>query len=397
MRWNLIIVFNAKIVTATRILDSGFVVVENGKIVEVVQGNFMPEEVKNKFPQATLVDGCGNYLIPGLIDTHVHGGHGKGLMDGEEESLRELALSCLKGGATGFLATTRAAEKQNLWDVFAAYKHFLRTSDFAYKAAFLGIHMETPFINPIRRGGQDQRWIRSIDLDEVSAYVDCLGEYLKIFSYGPELPGGLKLTQMLVEQGIIASIGHSNADFQEAKGAFDLGMSHINHCLNGMTGFHHREPGILGAALDRQNLWVEIICDGHHLHPQTIRLLYLLFGADRLVLITDRTEAAGLPAGYHTIKGRHLQVTEQGEIIELERNIYSGSSLTMNRALINFMSMANVSLVEAVAAASLNPARLLAIDHKKGSIEAGKDGDLVLIDGDGVVEWVMLQGEICQM
>lgn len=391
------VVHGVHVVTATRVLESGFVVVDRGRILEVSNEQKRLEELQRIYPSEAFIDGCGQYLIPGLIDIHVHGGYGKGFMDGDEEGLEALALSCLKNGTTGFLATTRAAGEQALLHIFTLYKEFLRTGSFAYKEAFLGVHMETPFINPIRRGGQDERWIRPIDRREIDRYLGMLGSELKIFSYAPELPGGDELTQELVQQGVIASIGHSNADFSEAKSAFDLGVLHLNHCLNGMTGFHHREPGIIGAALDRQDLFVELICDGHHLHPQTVRLLYLLFGSGRLVLITDRTEAAGLPEGVYRIKGRDLQVTEEGAIIELGRNILRGSSLTMNRALTNFMSMADVSLVEAVKAASLNPARLLGIDGKKGSIAVGKDADVVLLHGDGTVIWTMLQGEICQI
>lgn len=336
-----------------------------------------------------VIDAKGRYIAPGLIDVHIHGYLGKDISDGSEEGARIMAEGVLANGVTSFLPTTMTvswSEIEASFDVVRRLMPQSREPDF-HGAQILGCHAEGPFINPQRKGAQSEKHIIPPRADLILPHSDVV----RLITVAPEMEGGLEFIRELTSKsGITVSIGHSNADYDLAKKAIEAGASHITHLFNAQTGLNHRKPGIVGAALTSP-VFTELIADTFHVHDGLFSLLYNV-KRDLLVLVTDCTRAGGLPDGEYTLGGQPIFVN--GIECRLQDGTIAGSVLKLNDAARNLHCLGGVPLKDAIHAASLSAARTLGMDREKGSIEEGKDADIIFIDDECRVYAAFVRGTL---
>lgn len=364
-------------------IDRGSVYIRNGQIVKVGHTVSSP-------PEAEIVDASGMIVAPGFVDTHVHGGRGFDVMDGTVEAVREITRYHALFGTTSMLATTTT---DSLYKTTGAARATRKCVEAGTAGAdVLGIHLEGPFVNPEERGAQNVEHVRSPSLPELTRILEESAGLVKIVTLAPEIKGALEIIAALKSRGIVASAGHSDATYAEMVSAIEAGITHVTHIFNGMRNFHHREPGIVGAALTREELTVSVIADGIHVHPSAVRLLLRAKGPDDIVLITDAIRAAGMPDGTYDLGG--LPVTVTNGICRLVSGSLAGSTLTLNTALRNVVNFLDISLSEALRMASANPARIVGFGHRKGTLEEGKDGDIVILDENLNVRKTIVRGRV---
>jgi len=255
-----------------------------------------------------------------------------------------------------------------------------------------GIYVEGPFFCPSKKGAQSLDHLLQPSIRVYESLVDGLKDEIKIFALAPELPGAREIIHRLKEDGIRPSLAHSNATFEETKEAIELGVEHFTHFFNGMRGFHHRDPGAVGAALLTPGVTLELIVDGIHVHPEAVKFLVKVKGIDNVCLITDAIRATGLGDGEYMLGDQRVRVRE-GIARLIEEDSLAGSTLTMDQAVKNLVKL-GVPLPDAVRAATLVPARVLGLERQKGSLEPGKDADLVLLDMDLNVRTVLIKGKV---
>lgn len=322
-----------------------------------------------------IIDAKGRYLSPGFVDVHVHGYLGEDTSDGSEEGIRIMAKGMLKNGVTSFLPTTMTVSWSEIETAFKnirTLKPLSQSKDFE-GSEILGCHAEGPFINPSKKGAQREECIIPPDIERTLQNKDII----KIITIAPEMEGGIEyIKQVTQKSDIVVSIGHTNADFDTAMSAIKAGASHITHLFNAMTALNHRNPGVVGAALST-DVYAELIADCFHIHPGIFSILKTIKN-DKLVLITDCTRAGGLEDGEYSLGGQAIFV--KGIECRLADGTIAGSVLKLNNAVNNYKNHAKISLYEAVNAASLNAAASIGEDKTKGSIENGKDADLVIMD-----------------
>ncbi len=332
----------------------------------------------------------GLIIAPGFIDQHVHGGIGAEFMAADPGSMVEIAKFYATHGSTAFLATTLTATAAELRKVANAYS-VLKTSD--YKGArCLGIHLEGPYLSPAFPGIQSAE---SLSLPLLEEILDIHRESnfgIRMITMAPELEGALEIVPALVKTGIVCSIGHSNADYETGIQAVEAGFSCVTHCYNQLRPFHHRDPGILGTALTRPELTVELIVDGNHLHKAAIDMAWRLKGPENVVLVTDAMAPNGMPAGeYQSVSGE-LFLTEN-KLCNRDGKL-AGSVLTLDVAVRNMLKITECSITDVFRMVTYNPARLLGLNKRKGSIYPGKDADLIVLTTDLEVIMTMVGGEV---
>jgi len=339
---------------------------------------------------ARLADASGLYVIPGLIDTHVHGTHGDDVMLHGAAGIRRISERFPQYATTAWLPSTISARHTELVEAVRwCMEETHRASGGSPEGADIaGLHIEGPYINLKRKGAQPAEGVRDPDFDEVRELLAAAEGRMRVMTLAPELPGGLELIRMLVAEGVIASMGHSDANYDQALEGIAAGATHATHLFNAMPPIHHRDPGLITACLNEPEVLAEVIPDGVHLHPHIVRLALRTKGPDHAALITDAFSATGLPEGTHTL-GPHT-VSVKGALCTLADGTIAGSILTMNHAVRNAVRFTGVSLVDAVRMASLTPARVAGCAARKGSLETGKDADVALLDSrfDCTATWV---------
>ncbi|MGO4344037.1 N-acetylglucosamine-6-phosphate deacetylase [Paenibacillus sp. MCAF9] len=380
------IVRNVQIVQPDVILPTSTVWIRNG-IIDKIENNHtplspLPEE------EYELIDGNGQWLIPGMIDVHIHGANGFDMMDGTETSIQEVSRVCAATGCTSFLATSVSSTMDELLAMIRSVK---RVVGLEVGAKIAGLHLEGPYLNPKRKGMQNEKYLRHPDLGEMKRIFEEADGLIKMVTIAPELPGGMELLSYLKEMGVIIAVAHSDATYEEAKLAFDAGASHVTHCFNGMRPIHHRDPGLVAAAFEADHVSIQAIVDGVHLHPAIVRLMHRIKGPENMVLITDALQAMGLGDGSYLFGGH--QVTVTNGVAQLADGTLASSVVTMNEAL-RFTTETGISLLDAIQMASTTPARILGMDHKTGTIKTGLDADLVLLNELFQVEWTMIKGNV---
>lgn len=324
------------------------------------------------------------YIAPGFIDVQANGALGHEFLRASEDEILAILNFFVRHGTTGILATLTSAPLSELRSALSRLKGLPHH-------ALLGVHLEGPFLAKARRGAHPKEFLHPPSLDFVRPILSEFREIVRLWTLAPELPGAWEVIEELKKYGVIVAFGHTDASYEEAMHAFSRGVSLATHLFNGMRPFHHRDPGPGGAALV-SDAFVSLICDGVHLHPAVVKLVAKIKGFEKIVLITDAVSPTGLPDGEYPLFGQTVRV-EQG-IPRLPDGTLAGSTLTMNQAVKNFMAFTGCSLHEAVLCASLTPARLLGIAHRKGSIEEGKDADLVIFDPDFNVHFTIIGGNI---
>ncbi|MGE5483527.1 MAG: N-acetylglucosamine-6-phosphate deacetylase [Ignavibacteriales bacterium] len=341
-----------------------------------------------------VLDAGGAFVAPGFLDLHVHGAAGGDAMSGDPESVRLMARNLAKWGTTAFCPATEAAQPAELLRAVescgAAVDRSLMPGWGG--AQVLGVHIEGPYLNPIRRGAQPLECLRAPDLGETRELYAAARGAVSIVSLAPELPGAIPVIEWLAGQGVRVSAAHSDATWEECERGADAGVDHATHLFNGMRPMHHREPGVAGFALADDRIWVEIICDGHHVHPGMIRVAWGAKGPERLGVVSDLTAISGLPDGVYLFAG-HEVILSNGTVTTRDGGNLAGSAMPACRVFANLLSW-GFSPVEASALMSLNPARHLGLDGRKGSVEAGKDADITIIRADGTVLATIAGGEV---
>lgn len=327
-------------------------------------------------------------VFPGFIDMHIHGSAGFDTMDATEEALRGMARSLVKEGTTSFLPTTMTQTTNAIETALKNIASFVSKTD---EAEVLGIHVEGPYISPKRAGAQPLEYIIEPTLEQFDSWQHLSNNRIKQITIAPEVTRGLEFVETASSQGIVVSIGHSDASSEEVEQAVKLGVKQATHLYNQMRPFHHREPGVVGSVLISDEIKTELIVDFIHCHPNAVKLAYRLKGASGIILITDAMRAKGLPNGSYDLGGQMVSVTEKGA--HLSNGALAGSMLTMDQAVRHFRQATNCSLMELVSMSSTNAANQLKLSNK-GSIAEGLDADLVLLNKDLHVQITICRGQI---
>ena len=371
-------IINGKIVLSDR-LEENSVLLFDEKITGIVPMNELPAD-------AEIIDAQGNYIIPGLIDMHIHGYLGEDASDGSFEGIRTMAEGVAKNGVTSFLPTTMTVSYEELRAAFAQIRRAMdqsKTADWQ-GAQVLGVNAEGPFINPSKKGAQAAENIRRGDAEFLKENLDII----RVFTIAPEMEGNMETIAEMNGKTLI-SMGHTGATCEQAMSAFDAGVRHVTHLFNAQTPLMHRDPGVVGAALCDDRVSTELIADCFHVSARLFPLVSRMKG-DKLVLITDCTRAGGLADGEYTLGGQPIFV--KGIECRLADGTIAGSVLKLNNAVKNLLDNSSLSVWDAVNAASLNPAKRIGVDASKGSIETGKDADLVICDKDFAVCRTIIAG-----
>lgn len=380
-------IVNAEIITPLEIIKNGMVLIEKGRIKKITRDIALPAGVR-------LIDAERKILCPGFIDLHLQGGGGADVMDGTFEAINRVSVTHAKYGTTSFLATTSTGLKRGIR---------LKNEEFMYLkpivqaikrgtdgARILGVHIEGPFINPRRKGMIKRDFVINPDVRKLRAIIETCEGRLSMMTIAPELEGSLALIKELVKKGIIASLGHTDATYDEATRGISAGINHVTHFFNAMSGLHHRQPGATGACFD-SDVSVQLIADLVHVHPAVIKLIMKAKCPDKIALITDAIMAVDMPDGIY--EGCRQRVIVKNGVVRGKGGLLAGSTLTMNRAIRSIVSL-GFSLQDAIRMASLTPAKILKIENKKGIIKEGMDADLTLIDDDINVHMTMVEGRV---
>jgi len=362
--------------TPTEALCPGWVRVEDGAVAEAARGA-PPAEPDLRLP----------IVCPGFVDIHIHGAFGRDLMDGGA-ACASVSAGLPRHGCTGYLPTTVSAPWQATLDAVAAFAAAVEHPPAGARP--LGIHLEGPFLNPVRRGMQEPAHLRQPAPREADRLLAAGRGRVRTATIAPELPGGLELAARLAAAGVRVAMAHSDASYDEARAAAAAGVRHVTHCYNAMRPLHHREPGLVGAVLDLDELTAEVIADGVHVHPAALRLLWRVKGWRDLTLVTDAMAGAGAAEGIYRFGGQDVRV-QAGEA-RLADGTLAGSVLTMDRA-VRFMVEAGIPAREAVGMATLAPAEAAGLP-RVGRIAPGCYADLVGLDAGLRVRWTMVGGAV---
>lgn len=338
---------------------------------------------------ADVLDAGGRMLIPGLIDVHVHGAGGAGVMDGTEEALTTVARALARQGTTSFLATSFLHPEQ-------VGAHLPKVAEAGGRdlggAHVLGQHLEGPFVNRTRRGGIPGSALRSPSARLLDELLDQCEGTLRMMTVAPELPGMMELLPALEAAGVVGSFGHSDASYDEARAAFDAGLRHVTHLYNAMPPLHHREPGPLLAIFEATDVVVQLISDGAHVTPAVVRWTAATLGAGRCACITDALHPSGLSDGRYEYAGRPLEVRDS--VARYLDGTLAGTTLGLLDVVHRFAEYTGLPLATAVDTASRVPAEVLGLEHRKGRIAEGFDADLVVLDPDGSVHATLVDGAV---
>lgn len=380
---------NATIVFEDTLLQQGFIHIKGDKIEAV-------GEMKNcplKSDEDRNIDCAGNqYVMPGMIDIHVHGAAGFDFMDGSHEAFEGIALALAKEGTTSFLATTITNPIEHTADTLKNLEHYYTQGNGPGAAEMLGIHLEGPFINKKQKGAQPENAIIPPNVELFKEWQALSGNTIKVITLAPELDNHFELLKELKKTGVIPSMGHTDASYDEVLQAVHQGVSHATHLFNGMKGMHHRDPGVVGAALLHDDVHVEIIPDGIHFHPDLLKMIVKMKGLQNVLAITDGMRAKGMPDGEYDLGGQQV-IVRDGKCL-LANGSLAGSIVTMNQARLNLAQWLNISIHEQLQITSINQAKRLGQFDRKGSIKAGKDADIVVIGQDGEVVLTICRGAI---
>jgi N-acetylglucosamine-6-phosphate deacetylase len=371
------------VILEDKVLSGGVVLIEGEKISAVNAGETPLEE-----NDVSLIDYKDNFISPGLIDLHLHGALGKDVMDGEVKSLEQIASHQARHGVTGFLGTIMSASLDSMLKAVEAVK---KAKKLQLSSEILGVHIEGVYSSLRRKGAQDPDFIREMKQEEIQLLIQAFSGLKTIISMAPEVKNNRSFIKPLTEKGAVVSIGHSDATYDEALESFEEGISHATHLFNAMSGYHHREPGVIGAVLDSSRVTAEVIADGLHIFPSALRLALAAKGYDKICLITDSIMAAGLGDGIYQMG--NLEVVLKGYEARLRKSgTLAGSVLTLNKAVKNAFQWTGMALNQAVNLASLNPSRVIGLDHEMGSIQEGKYANLVVLDEEFNVLETYLKG-----
>ena len=407
----ILVINNAIIITPWRKIPDGYIVCENGVIVEYGEGLYSPNpdsqthsllsacaggRLSPSDSNYKVIDAGGNYVSAGFVDIHTHGAGGFDFMDNTVEAYLRIAETHAKYGTTSLLPTTLASSNEELYktlDVYAEAKELNEKG-----ADFLGIHLEGPYFSYEQRGAQDPKYLRNPEPEDYNAILDYSDDILR-WSLAPELPGALELGKKLRSKNILASIAHTNAIYEEIEEAFKAGFTHVTHlysCMSTITRKNaFRYAGAIEAAYMNDKMTVEIIADGVHLPKSLLQFVYKFKGPDKIALVTDSMRGAGMPDGESilgSLQNGQRVIIEDGVAKTPDHTSFAGSVATANRLVRTMIQVAEVPLIEAVRMMTYTPACIIGANGIKGSITVGFDADLVIFDENISVLATIVQG-----
>ncbi len=379
---------NANVITPYQIKKAN-VLIANEKIISI--NNKVIKDIKK-------INAANCYLAPGFIDIHVHGGGGADLMDGDINSILKIAETHAKYGTTAFYPTTLTAIDEELDVIFNSFNDAKKKNKNG--ATIMGIHLEGPYLSSKQKGAQDERYLKNPDKSHYEKIINSTDNIARITA-APELPGALELGNFLSKNGIIASIGHTDAEYYHMVEALNSGYNLLTHFYSGMSNIKRvNSSRVLGAVESGylfDDFFVEIIADGFHLPAELLKLIYKIKGPDKIALVTDAMRGAGMGDGKSilgSLKNGIEVIIEEGIAKMPNRQVFAGSVATMDRLVRNMVKLAEVPLREAVIMASTTPARIMGIEQEKGSIAPGKDADLVLLNSELEVLTTIIKGKL---
>jgi N-acetylglucosamine-6-phosphate deacetylase len=362
--------------------------ISRGKIAAIHTAPALPR------PRQQTLDVRRFITAPGLIDVHIQGCFGSDFHEGTSHAIETISRGAARGGCTALLATVSITRHDQ---TLAQFECFVRMLDGARQpgAEIVGIHLEGPYINPVKRGGFGEEFVKEPSIAEFRQILKIARGKIRLFTIAPELRHADEIIAFAAKRGIRVALGHTTASYRTALRAFRLGATQITHGFNAMSPLHHREPGLIGAALDSHPMpYIQVIADGVHIHPVVLRLLWRLKGAEALILITDATAPCGLPEGRRFRGHGGLIEKRKGAIRIIGTQTLAGSALLMNEAVRSFARLARVGLSDALTMATLTPAEAIGIADRKGSLEIGKDADFAIFDQNLNVRFTIHQGKV---
>lgn len=387
------IIQNGKVIFSDRIEEKLTIVCENGKISKILNSeDIIPTN------EDIVIDAQDSYISAGFIDIHTHGGGGHDFMDGTVEAYLGAAEKHAQHGTTALLPTTLTSTTDELLKTFAIFKEAKRTN--TKGAKFLGLHLEGPYFAYNQRGAQDPKYLRNPEPEEYNMILAESDDIVR-WSLAPELPGALEFAKVLKEKNILTAVAHSDAIYEEVVEAFDAGFTLATHLYSGMSTITRRNAyryaGVVEAAYLIDDMDVEIIADGVHLPKSLLQFVYKFKGPDRTALCTDSMRGAGMPDGESILgsleKGQKV-IIEDGVAKLQDRTAFAGSVATTDRLVRTMVEVAEIPLIDAIKMMTLTPARIMKIDSHKGSIEIGKDADLVIFDSNINVSHTIIEGDV---
>ena len=379
------IIKNVIVYTEDKKFTAGGIVVHDDKIESIYTTENVPDMLGEE-----VVDGQGAYAIPGLIDLHFHGCMGDDFCDNSKEAIENIAKYEASVGVTTIAPATMTLPVEELEDILRTAAEYKKEQN-PKGADLVGVNMEGPFISPVKKGAQDERNIMPCDTAICQRFLDASEGLVKFVGLAPEESEDAVAFVEAMKDKVNISLAHTNADYAHAKAAFDAGANHAVHLFNAMPAFTHREPGVVGAVSDSAHVMAEIICDGVHIHPSVIRATFAMFGADRMILISDSMRATGLEDGEYTLGGQ--PVTVRGNLATLHDGTIAGSATNLMDCMRFVVKTVGLPLETAVMCATENPAKEIGIFNEVGSISVGKRADFVLLDQELNIAAVYIDGK----
>jgi len=382
-------IYNGRVITPYRLIENATLLIDKGKIVYIGIGNL-------DFPEAQSIDAKNNYISPGFIDIHTHGGGGYDFMDGTVDAFLGAAKMHALHGTTALVPTTLTSEMADLLNTFSVYKQAKKEN--TEGAQFLGLHLEGPYFAMSQKGAQDPRYIRPPKKEEYETILSHSDDIIR-WSAAPELEGAAEFGREMAKKGILPAIGHTDATSDEVAEALENGFTHLTHLYSGMSGVMRRNAfryaGVIESAFLFDQLTVEIIADGIHLPPSLLQLIYKLKGPSRIALITDSMRGAGMGSGESILGGLKdgmKVIIEDGVAKLLDKSAFAGSIATTDLLVRNMIHLAGVPLLHAIQMMTTTPAQICRIDDRKGSLTIGKDADVVIFDDNIQIKTTIING-----
>ncbi len=371
-----------RVVTPLEVFDRADVLIENGSIVAVGPGVAQGEV-------AETIEAEGKVVAPGYVDVHVHGSAGHDTMDGTREAIEGMARFFASRGVTSFCPTTLTVGAEAI-TTSVRRVHECQESPIEGGAQPLGVHLEGPYIDASMKGAQPEEHVRTASVGDYKDFF-ALGN-IRLITIAPEIEENREVIPFARSRGAVVVVGHSSASYEEMVEAVKLGVNHATHTFNQMQGLHHRKPATVGAVLLLEEIYAEFIADGVHLHPAIVDMIVRLKGPEKALLITDAISGAGMPDGEYELGGQKVVVKEGA--VRLVDGTLAGSCLTMDQAVSNVRRFTGRPLRECIQMATLTPARSIGVAHRKGSLEPGKDADVVMLTPDLEVATTMVGGKV---